>query len=119
MKEPIHYYGKHTCSKCRRTTALLREIGAPFIERDYTEKPLSAEEIRQVAGPRSMLDLINPERDAYKERGFDVNPPTEDQALQAMVEENNLVRRPILVRGDRMTTGWDEERIRSFVSDES
>jgi arsenate reductase-like glutaredoxin family protein len=46
---------------------------------------------------------------AYKERGLDVATMTKRQAIDLMMEEPNLIRRPILLRGGRALFGFDAE----------
>ena len=111
----LQVYGKSTCSKCSRTIELLNMLGVAYDYREYSDRPLTAAEIHQIIGDRSPLEFINPGRQAYKDRGFDRNPPTAEQALQGILEDNNLLVRPILIRGDRMVLGWDEEAIRELL----
>lgn len=117
MNEPIRFYWKQTCSKCVRAHDLLKCLGVELQEREFSQAPLTAEEIRQIAPSGSVLDVINPQREAYKELGFQEKPPTEGEALAAMMDNDNLIYRPIVVRGSRMVTGWDDDKLRALVED--
>lgn len=118
MSQPIRLYWKVTCSKCRRAVDLFHELDAQFEDREYSAKPLTEAEIREIAGSRSPLELMNPERPAYRELGFDEHTPTEDEAVRAMAQENNLIYRPIAIRGDRIVLGFKEEELRELIADD-
>jgi len=47
---------------------------------------------------------------AYKARGLDVKKMTKRQAIDLMMEEPNLIRRPILLRGGKAIFGFDPAR---------
>ena len=42
------------------------------------------------------------------------NPPPREEALRLMSENPNLIRRPILVKGDRVILGFDEQAYRGI-----
>jgi arsenate reductase-like glutaredoxin family protein len=44
---------------------------------------------------------------AYKARGLDVTRMTKKQAIDLMLEDPNLMRRPLLLRGRRALFGFD------------
>ena len=50
---------------------------------------------------------MNTRSPAYKERGLDVTKMTKRQAIDLMMEEPNLIRRPLLLRGGRAIFGFD------------
>jgi arsenate reductase-like glutaredoxin family protein len=52
---------------------------------------------------------VNTRSPAYKERGLDVATMTKRQAIDLMMEEPNLIRRPLLLRGGRAIFGFDAE----------
>jgi arsenate reductase-like glutaredoxin family protein len=39
-------------------------------------------------------------------------PKTKNEAIDLMMEQPNLIRRPILVRGSKVVFGFDKERYR-------
>lgn len=43
------------------------------------------------------------------------NPPARAEAIRLMSENPNLIRRPILVKGNEIVLGWDAERYRSLL----
>jgi Spx/MgsR family transcriptional regulator len=98
----IRFYYKSTCTTCRRIKTALRDAGFELNERDMSRQPLSAEEIDALIGDRPHTDFLNFRNVLFRERGYKTNPPSREEAIREMAEEPNLIRRPILVRGDEV-----------------
>ena len=99
MSDKIVIYQKPTCSKCRATLALLNNSGEEFESVNYYETPLTIEQLRELI---QKLDV--PVRDLLRQddplaRGLDV--AFDDELMRAMVENPDLMQRPIVVRGDK------------------
>ena len=88
-----------------------------FVEREFSERPLTEEEIRRIAGSGNVLELLNPARPAYAERGFDQRKPTEPEAIDALIHEANLIYRPIVIWKDRRILGLQEEAIQALIEE--
>ena len=110
---PTFYY-KSTCSTCRKARALLAELGVGTEERDMSKNPLSAEELTRLIGDREIVPFLNPRNEMYRERGMRANPPSKAEAIALMAENANLIRRPLLVEGDRILYGFDEAAYRKL-----
>ena len=85
---------------------MLRERGAEFDEVDLN-KGLSVEELEKLIGKRDYRDFLNTRNDLYRERGMKENPPPREKALRLMSENPNLIKRPILVKGNQIFLGLD------------
>ena len=99
MNDKIVIYQKPTCSKCRATLALLNNSGEEFESVNYYETPLTIEQLRELI---QKLDV--PVRDLLRQdeplaRGLDA--ASDDELMRAMVENPDLMQRPIVVRGDK------------------
>ncbi|MBP6366428.1 MAG: arsenate reductase (glutaredoxin) [Nitrosomonas sp.] len=99
MSDKIVIYQKPTCSKCRATLALLNNSGEEFESVNYYETPLTIDQLRELI---QKLDV--PVRDLLRQdeplaRGLDA--ASDDELMRAMVENPDLMQRPIVVRGDK------------------
>jgi arsenate reductase-like glutaredoxin family protein len=83
---------------------LLREKGVKFEEIDLN-KGLSVTELDTLIGTRDYLPFLNSRNELYREMGMKQNPPSREQALQLMSQHPNLIKRPILVDGSKITLG--------------
>ena len=107
MSEKITVYQKPTCSKCRETLGLLRERGVEFEAVNYYERPVTAEELRGLLeklglSPREILRKDEP---VARSLGLGDREVPDDELIRLMVENPDLIQRPIVVRGDRAVLG--------------
>lgn len=72
---------------------------------------LSVEELEKLIGKRDYKEFLNPRNELYRQRGMKENPPSRTEALKLLSENPNLIRRPILVKGNQMILGYDEEAL--------
>ena len=70
-------------------------------------KGLSVEELDRLIGKRDYKLFLNSRNELYRERGMKENPPARAEALRLMSENPNLIKRPILVRGNQIELGYD------------
>ena len=89
---------------------MLREKGAKFEEVDLNQG-LSIEELDTLIGNRDYKQFLNSRNVLYRERGMKENPPPRDEALHLMSKNPNLIKRPILVKGNQIVLGYDVARI--------
>ena len=85
---------------------MLREKGVQFEEIDLN-KGLSVAELEHLIGTRNYLDFLNTRNELYRERNMKEHPPSRAAALKLMSENPNLIKRPILVDGEKLVLGSD------------
>ena len=69
-------------------------------------------DLEQLIGKRDYLAFLNPRNELYRERGMRENPPSREEALKLMASNPNLIKRPILVKGQSVLLGFAEEEWR-------
>jgi arsenate reductase-like glutaredoxin family protein len=47
----------------------------------------------------------------YRRKKMKENPPSRAEAIKMIVAEPNLIRRPMIVAGNKIVLGFDRERI--------
>ncbi len=97
---------KSSCTTCRNAKAKLAQLGIEVVVRDYFKTPLNAEELEALlpADPTPMLGTKSPK---YRELGLKDRRPTKVEAIALMVQDNNLLKRPILVHPHSTIIGFD------------
>ena len=85
---------------------MLREKGSNFEEVDLN-KGLSAAQLEKLIGKRDYITFLNTRNELYRERWMKENPPSRAEAIKLMSENPNLIKRPILVDGDKILLGSD------------
>lgn len=116
----MRLYLKKTCTSCRDAKAALRANGMleNVEEIEYSKTGLTqaqVEEIVQKAG--SVLAVLNTRHEIAKEKGWAAKPPSATVFAKAVAEQANLIRRPILIDGDRVVIiGFDRPAYEALKS---
>ena len=97
---------KSSCTTCRNAKSKLAELGIEVEVRDYYKQPLQAAELERLlpSDPGPMLGTKSPK---YKELGLKDRRLSKAEAIALMVEDNNLLKRPILVHPKGTVIGFD------------
>src|SRR5690242_18229144 len=103
MSDRITIYQKPTCSKCRATIALLKDSGEEFDVINYYEIPLTAERLRELIGKLEIpaRALLRSDEPLFRTLKLAERQLSDDELIGIMVENPDLIQRPIVVRGDQ------------------
>jgi len=117
MPDKIKIYQKPTCTKCRETLGILKECGVDFDSVNYYETPLTAGELRDLVlklgiSPR---ELLRKDEKIYRELKIGQRELTDDQLIELMVENPDLMQRPIVVRGKKAVLGRPPETVKELI----
>ena len=81
-----------------------------LVKHDLAKERPSRELLERLIDEKHLADFVNTRSPAYKERGLDVNKLTKKQAIDLMLEEPNLIRRPLVLSGRKAVFGFDAEK---------
>lgn len=110
MSSAKTFYWKSTCTSCRDARSALRGMGLDVAEVNYAKRALTVEEVRSIVGAAgSVAAVLNTRHAIAKERGWAKAPPSVEDYARAVVAEPNLLRRPVLLVGERAIVGFDRE----------
>lgn len=91
-------------------------LGVQLQERDLGKDPLSEGELAALIGDADIAGFLNTRTALYRQRQLKAHPPTTLEAIGLMVEDPNLIKRPIAVRGRRRVIGFDQEQLRQLAA---
>jgi regulatory protein spx len=94
---------------------LRTELKVDLDERDYARRPLDAAELRELFKGRDPREFLNPKSAAYKAKGLAGKSISPDDAIRLMVDEPNLIKRPLVVAGREIVAGFDRTRLRQVL----
>ncbi|EEZ80787.1 MAG: arsenate reductase (glutaredoxin) [Candidatus Thioglobus sp.] len=96
MSTVIFYNPK--CSKCRTTLSILEEKGVDFEVIKYLENTPSVDELKDLLNQLNMdaRSLMRTFEAPYKENNLDDESLSEDDLIQAMIDNPILIERPIV-----------------------
>jgi arsenate reductase-like glutaredoxin family protein len=93
----------------------LLELGAELESRDLDKQPFSEEELDELIGARDYQSFLNPRNELYRERNMATKTPSRAKAIKLMSSNPNLIKRPVVVRGDQIVLGLDETAYRNLL----
>jgi arsenate reductase-like glutaredoxin family protein len=73
---------------------------------DINRNPPSREFLEKHVDAKNFLDYVSKRSPVFKTRPL---PRSKKEAIDLMVEQPNLIRRPILVKGATVTFGFDQD----------
>jgi arsenate reductase-like glutaredoxin family protein len=86
----------------------LREHKLEAEEVNYAKAGLTEATVKEiVAKAGSVAAVLNARHATAKENGWIAKPPSVAVFAKAVVDDANLLRRPILIIGDRVIVGFD------------
>lgn len=87
----------------------MRNAGVEFEELDYAKGGLTVAIVEDlVARAGGVAAVLNTRHARAKEEGWAAKPPSPSVFAKAVVEDVNLLRRPILIDGKRVIVGFDK-----------
>ncbi|SET11188.1 arsenate reductase [Nitrosomonas marina] len=115
MSDKITIYQKPTCSKCRGTLAILNESGQDYESVNYYETPLTVEKLRELIKKLGLSAQDVLRKDESAARDLDLNTISEDELIRCMVNNPDLMQRPIVVKGDKARICRPPENVRDLL----
>lgn len=105
------------CSKSRATLALLQDQGIEPEITLYLDTPPDASELKSILGKLGLgaRELMRKGESEYRELGLSDESLTEQQLIDAMVENPRLIERPIVLTDSRAAIGRPPESVLSIL----
>jgi arsenate reductase-like glutaredoxin family protein len=75
-------------------------------ERDINKEPPDRAFLERHIDEERFLEFVSTRSPVFKQRPL---PRSKKEAIDLMVQQPNLIRRPILVRGSKVTFGFNKE----------
>jgi len=111
----VRFYHKSNCGSCRKAKAVLENLGLDLDVRDLIREPLNRNELTDLIGSTDIREFLNPGASLFKQRRMQSAPPTRSEAIRLMMEDPNLIRRPIIIKGKRKVFGFEETVLKDLA----
>ena len=82
-----------------------------LVKHDLAKEPPSRELLERLIDESHLEDFINTRSPAYKERDLGSRKLTKKQAIDLMLEEPNLIRRPLVIAGKKAVFGFKPDEL--------
>jgi len=111
----VEIWHNSRCSKSRNAFNYLNEKGIEFKVKEYLKEPITKEELKDILEKLNFKpsDLVRKKEAIYKD--LNLKEATEDELLEAMVENPKLIERPIIVNGNKAVVARPLEEIEKVL----
>lgn len=111
--DKITVYEKPTCTTCRNVSKILIEKGIDFEKVNYYVDQFSKSKLKSLLKKMEMKpsELLRKNEDAYKSLKAIISGSSEDEILEMMIENPDLVQRPIVEVNDKAILARPAEEI--------
>jgi arsenate reductase len=95
------------------TLGRLKEHGVSFEAINYYEQPLTATQLRGLISKLGITprELLRKDEPIARELGINKRDLSDDELIELMVENPDLIQRPIVVRGNKAVLGRPPENV--------
>ena len=113
MSDKIRIFYNPRCSKCRLTMDILNDKGVDISVVEYLNTPPGSAELSEVLELLNIKprDLMRKHEAPYKDNRLDKPDLTDEQLIQAMIDNPVLIERPIIINGKKATIGRPPEKV--------
>jgi len=114
---PYEIYHNTRCRKSRAGLDYLEKKGIkPVILEYLKDKPFTEESLKQIINKLNVnpIELIRTQEEDYK-KNYKGKSFTEDEWIEIMTKNPKLIRRPIIVNGDKAVIGDIVEHIDALL----
>jgi len=113
----ITVYQKPTCSTCRQVHEALRNAGVDFEAVNYYTDPIPRPKLEELIRKMGITprELLRTREDAYRALGLADPAVTDAQIVDAMVQNPDLIQRPIVEKGSRAILARPAERLKDIL----
>ena len=111
----LKVYGIKNCNKVRDTFKWLDENDIEYEFINLKKEPLSEGKLDEFVHKVGLDVLINKRGTTYRNLGLKGKDLSEDDLFDVLLENQTMIKRPVLELDDAVLIGYDEDAFDSFV----
>ena len=101
------FYDKKTCGSCNKAQVFLKENNVDFEVVDIINSPPNREMLEQFIDASNVKPYLNSRSAIYRDLKLGQNLPDKSRAIELMLQDSNLIKRPFIVKGDQGSFGFN------------
>ncbi|AXJ01506.1 transcriptional regulator, Spx/MgsR family [Cyclonatronum proteinivorum] len=109
--------GIKNCSTIKKTLSWLDERETPYTFRDVKKSPLSEEELEDALSKVGIDTLMNKRGMMWRKLGLAGKDITDQELAEILLENQNMIKRPLVLAGDAAMVGFDEDALAGFIEE--
>jgi len=103
------FFDKKTCGTCKKAQAYLNEKKVEFEVVDIISAPPDRELLEKFIDADNVKPYLNSRSAIYRELKLGQNMPDKARAIELMLQDPNLIKRPFIVKGSVGSFGFKPE----------
>jgi len=115
MLKRVDLYVYPNEQECEEITKFLKEQEVALHVRSIKERPLSVMEITQLFRHFDTKHFLNENSPAFKKHNLGLELPPRQELYELMAQDNDLIRRPVIVAGRLMVIGCNISKIKEML----
>ena len=108
--KPI-FFDKKTCVTCKKTQAFLNENKVEFELVDIINNPPARGILEKFIDAHNVKPHLNTRSAIYRELNLGQNIPEKAKAIELMLLDPNLIKRPFIVSGEIASFGFNLDEL--------
>ena len=110
----IKVYGKSTCKTTQKVLEWFSTNNLEIEQIDIISSPPSSKFLQKQINNGDLKSFLNSRSKVYREKGFGKKLPSKSVAIENMLADPNLIKRPVVVSGKGAFFGFDENYLNSL-----
>ena len=115
MQKRVDIYTYPNEGACEDVRQFLETLDLDLRVRDLTKHPLNYDEISRIIRHLDIKHFLNAGSKMYKKHLIDSELPDRKKLISLMAEDNELIRKPIIISGRLMTVGCNRQKIMEML----
>lgn len=110
----LHIIGIPNCNKIRDTKKWLDEKGIDYELINVKKEPLTRDELKDLEFKVGLDVLVNSRGTTYRNLKIKDMDLSDEQLFGVLLENQSMIKRPVLVVENSVMVGYDEEAFETF-----
>lgn len=111
----VEVIGIKNCNTVKKTLNWLDENGIEWQLRDVKKDPLTPNELAGLVGKVGLETLVNRKGRKWKMLGLSDKELSDNDIFDVLLENQTVIKRPVLVYGESIMVGFDESSLSEFL----
>ncbi len=111
----VLFYEKVGCGNNTKQKQMLEKAGHQVIAKNLLVENWTTETLRPYFGNLPVAQWFNPAAPRIKNKELDPNDFNEQSALDVMIQEPLLIRRPLMKVGEEYRVGFDQTAVDNWI----
>jgi Spx/MgsR family transcriptional regulator len=113
----IQVYGIKNCDKIRKTKKWLENSDIDYTFYDLKKEPLTKEELQEFVHRIGLDVLVNKRGMTWRNLELKDKDLSDNELFDLLLENQTMIKRPVLIKGEAILVGYDEEAFEVFVEE--